>query len=322
MSLPAPQLLDRLLTLGAVLGGLCLAWAGATLALGLTPLVVLSGSMAPAIDTGALAVARTVATSEVREGDVVSVHTDGGIRVTHRVVDASAANDGTTELVLKGDANAGPDPQTYRVAEVEQVWFHVPHLGLVVVAASGRGGSLVALGLVLAALGSALSGRAGARRVSSSKGPRHRANLDRGGRATVGVLALTLLASGGLVARATPTMAAFSDQASVGTGQFVAGTQTPPFITCTNGSPRPTISWPQPSSPAPDSYRISYRGDTFDVATLSWPVPAPSSVLDVGTYPVSVQAIRGNWISGPSNTRSISILSVVGLGLVVQCSGG
>ncbi|GAA4669332.1 signal peptidase I [Nocardioides nanhaiensis] len=322
MSLRAPRLLDRLLTLGAALGGLCLAWAGVTLALGLTPLVVLSGSMAPAIGTGDLAVARTVPAAEVREGDVVSVVADSGVRVTHRVVAVDPLGGGAVELVLRGDANAGPDPQTYRVAEVERVWFHVPHLGSVVSAASGRGGTLLAGGLVLAAIGSAMLPRAGSRGLEEAARPRHRAAVRHHRRATLSLLALALVASGLLVARASPTVAAFSDQASVGSGQFVAGSQTPPFITCTNGSPRPTISWPQSSNPAPNGYRVSYRGGTFDVSTLSWLVPAPSSVLDVGTYQVSVQAIRGNWISGPSNTRSISILSVIGLGLVVQCSSG
>ena len=319
MSQRAPRLLDRLLTLGAVLGGLCLAWAGAVLLLGLTPLVVLSGSMEPAIGTGDLAVARTVPVTEVREGDVVSVQADGGVRVTHRVVSAAPLGDGSSELVLRGDANAAPDGQSYRVAEVERVWFHVPHLGRVVSAASGPGGTLLAVGFVLAALGAAVLTRGG-RQVRPVRSPQHRADGNQKPRATVGLLSVALLASWALVTRATPTSAAFTEQALVGSGQVEAGSQAPPFITCTNGSPRPTITWPQSSNPAPDSYRISYRGETMSQTALAWPVPAPNSVLDVGTYPVSVQAVRGNWISAPSNTRSISILSIIGLGLVVQCA--
>ena len=315
MSLRAPSLLDRLSTLGAVLGGLCLAWAGATLALGLTPLVVVSGSMAPAIDTGALAVARTVSAAEVSEGDVVSVHTDGGIRVTHRVVEASAVGDGTASLVLRGDANAAPDPQVYTVAEVERVWFHVPHLGRVVSAASGPGGTLLAVGFVLVAVGTAALPRGGARRGVVARTPRHRAVAGHGRRATVGVVTVTLLASGALVARATPTAAAFTDTGGV-TAAPSAGALGTPVISCDDSSGSAVVTWPIPAGP-PTSYVVSYRSNTYTVLTNSW--TPPPSLIALTAAPVTVTAYRGQWAAGPSNSVSIRVTTVI-LNLASRCA--
>lgn len=317
MSLRAPGLLDRLLTLGAVLGGLCLAWAGATLALGLTPLVVMSGSMVPAIDTGALAVARTVPAAEVRRGDVVSVHTEGGVRVTHRVVEASTAGDGTASLVLRGDANAAPDPQVYTVAEAERVWFHVPHLGRVVSAASGPGGTLLAVGFVLVALGAVTLPRGGARRAGTVRSPRHRAVAGHGRRAAVGVLTVTLLASGALVARATPTAAAFTDEGATTTGSFGAGTLTAPFLTCDNSVSPPAIRWERPTISPPASYLVTYRGVGYSVTDTHWQLPG--SLISLGSYPVTVTARHGNWASPVSNTKTFTVITVV-LGLAASCS--
>ena len=57
-----------LLGLTATLGGLCLVWTLLTTVGGLTPLVVLSGSMSPSIETGALAVSREVPAAAQRVG--------------------------------------------------------------------------------------------------------------------------------------------------------------------------------------------------------------------------------------------------------------
>ena len=114
-----------LLTGGAVLGAVCILAAVAAAAFGLRPLVFLSGSMSPAIETGALGIAHEVPASSLEPGDVVSVPTEGGERVTHRIV--SVAMDGDeAELTLRGDANATADADTYRVAHADRVLFDVP----------------------------------------------------------------------------------------------------------------------------------------------------------------------------------------------------
>ena len=60
MSRPAPQRTARevLLTSGAVIGALCILLPLGALVFGVTPLVFRSGSMSPAIETGALGLAR------------------------------------------------------------------------------------------------------------------------------------------------------------------------------------------------------------------------------------------------------------------------
>lgn len=116
------------LNLGATAGSLCLLFAVVTLVLGLKPLVFASGSMAPAIPTGSLALAVPMQRAQVQPGQVVSVITSEGTRVTHRV-ESNAAGTG---LVLKGDANPVADLQPYAVDSVDRVLFSIPVLGFVV----------------------------------------------------------------------------------------------------------------------------------------------------------------------------------------------
>lgn len=71
-----------LLTLAALAGVVCLLAAAAALTLHITPLVFRSGSMAPEIPTGSLALARSVPAEELKVGDVVSVTNAHGTRVT------------------------------------------------------------------------------------------------------------------------------------------------------------------------------------------------------------------------------------------------
>ncbi|MET1132442.1 MAG: signal peptidase I, partial [Aeromicrobium sp.] len=134
---------ETILWIGAALGTLCLVWTAVMFAFGLTPLVFTSGSMSPAIGAGDLAFARTVAGSELAEGDVVSVVNDRGIRITHRVTHIDPQDDGGAVLQLKGDANASPDEQAYNVDEVERVVFSVPKAGYVISAVGSPFGMFV-----------------------------------------------------------------------------------------------------------------------------------------------------------------------------------
>lgn len=133
---------ELMLNAGAVLGLICLVTTVAAAALGLTPLVFRSGSMAPAISDGDLAVARSTSASQVGVGDIVSVTNRTGARVTHRV--QAVEPFGTQiRLTLKGDANAAPDAETYVVKSVDKVLFTVPKLGHVVGWATGLPGIVV-----------------------------------------------------------------------------------------------------------------------------------------------------------------------------------
>lgn len=142
-----PAVRSGILTLGAVLGVVCLVWTVGLGVLGLRPLVFMSGSMSPAIEAGDVGFARTVEGIDVGVGDIVSVTTESGVRVTHRVVSTST-DEGVTRLRLQGDANNTPDAETYVVERVDLLVGQVPGLGhLLAYAASPWG--LAAGGILL-----------------------------------------------------------------------------------------------------------------------------------------------------------------------------
>ncbi len=117
------RIADTALSVAALLGVLGMLVGVAVVALGVTPLIFRSGSMAPAIDTGDLAFAKHVQIKDIKVGDVVSVRT-AGTRVTHRVVGVDAH-----QLRLKGDANNTADVEPYAVESADRVFAHVPKLG-------------------------------------------------------------------------------------------------------------------------------------------------------------------------------------------------
>jgi signal peptidase I len=120
---------DAALSSLAVLGVLCMLGAAMGALFGVTPLVVRSGSMAPGIPVGALALSRAVPAERVQPGEVVSVVGDDGVRVTHRVVELQHRAGSLYELTLRGDANAGPDPTPAVAATVDRVFLTVPGAG-------------------------------------------------------------------------------------------------------------------------------------------------------------------------------------------------
>jgi signal peptidase len=131
-----------LLNVGAALGVVCLVAAGLGAVFGVTPIVFRSDSMAPAIASGDLALARTVSAGDVGEGDIVSVSDREGSRVTHRVVEVEPYGS-SIRLTLQADDSAAPDAETYDVTEVDRVFTSIPLLGYVFGPAQG----LLAIGI-------------------------------------------------------------------------------------------------------------------------------------------------------------------------------
>jgi signal peptidase len=144
----------RVLDVAAVLGLACaLAVAGALLT-GWRPVVLLSGSMAPAMPAGTLVVTRPVHPDDLRAGDVVTVPLPGTASlVTHRVVDVDRATTPPT-ATLRGDANDADDPHAYALtAPVRRAVLHVPRVGRAVqgapaVVLGGGAAALVVLALL------------------------------------------------------------------------------------------------------------------------------------------------------------------------------
>jgi signal peptidase len=122
---------SALVNVGAVLGAFCLLFAGLIALFGVTPIVFRSDSMAPAISSGDLAIARSVSAGDVGVGDVVSVANRQGDRVTHRIT-AVEPYGSSIRVTLQADASAAPDVEAYDVTRVDKVLFRVPFLGRVV----------------------------------------------------------------------------------------------------------------------------------------------------------------------------------------------
>lgn len=255
-----------LFNIGAVLGALCLVLAGLTLAFGLKPLIFSSGSMGPAIPTGSLALALPAAVSDVSPGEVVSVVSSDGTRITHRVVSA----DPSMGLVLKGDANAVADLQPYTGAAVDRILFSIPSLGYVASWLASPWvfllGGLLCAYLIYVAFFRAGSG--GARKSRSGRGRgknaadgeaakpgnRRRTWLGIGAMAAVIAVAVPL----GVAAKVEPTLAVWT--ASAAAGSEIGATAAGPVIgaTCGNLGDKNTIEfkWQKPAS-TPTEYLVT-----------------------------------------------------------------
>lgn len=95
-----------------------------------TPLVVLTGSMAPGMPAGSVAVVRPVDPASLRAGDVVTYEVaGGGALITHRVVGTGLDAAGGLQLTTRGDANDDDDPPVPASAVRGQLWYSVPWVG-------------------------------------------------------------------------------------------------------------------------------------------------------------------------------------------------
>lgn len=302
---------ELVLWLGALAGLLAVAAAACVLLLGATFLVFRSGSMAPAIDTGALAMATPTAARDVRAGDIVTVRTDEGGLVTHRVVSSTLRGDEAT-LVLKGDANATSDPDVYVVTSVERVRFAVPRAGYVLANA------LTPAGLVATAACCLVLFQLTSRRTRPPPGRGGRRRARKGSRTVVATsaAAAAVVAATGI----TSTQARFVDAATMQAGAFSSVTVQPVTnVRCVDSGLADYVQWTPPAGgPPPTGYRLfrtATGGATSTVDVAAAPTTyRPADLLT--TYTIKVAALRGNFVSPQSATSaSISVL----LGLVTSC---
>ena len=249
------RLRGALLTLGAVLGVVCILSVAASLLLGIRPLVVQSGSMAPAIETGALAWARQVPATELAVGDVVMVDTADGSRVTHRIVGIEQQGSSAV-LQLRGDANDVPDVERYPVEEAYRVFAVIPYGGHVVAWLSGPIGlfllGMYAMGLLLVVLR-----RDDDDEQAPPTGGGERRSVWR--RTRLGAVGAAALVAVGV---ASPTWAVFADTAGVTGTTLSTGALTTPTTSCTRtpGTAVPlvpakvTITWTAATVPVAHGY--------------------------------------------------------------------
>jgi len=125
---------ETILSVAAAIGVICLVGSALMLVTGVTPVVFRSGSMAPAMPTGALALVQDRSARTLSIGDVVSTVGGTGIRTTHRVVDMRRASEGRMILTTRGDANEADDAAEKTVSRVDVVVWSAPMWGYAVTA--------------------------------------------------------------------------------------------------------------------------------------------------------------------------------------------
>lgn len=88
---------------------------------GVKPVVVLSGSMEPKIQTGDLILIQDTDTTSLKEGDVIC-YLSSGKAVTHRIISVSSGENGEPRYVTQGDANNAEDRLPVEPDQVQGVW--------------------------------------------------------------------------------------------------------------------------------------------------------------------------------------------------------
>ncbi|HUS22984.1 MAG TPA: signal peptidase I [Aeromicrobium sp.] len=310
---------EAVLTVGAIGGALCLVVALSSWALGTAVLVVQSGSMQPTIGTGALILTREVPASRLRVGDIVTVETASGQRVTHRIVRVTHRGAAAT-FALKGDANRVADPETYTQTDVDRLVFAIPALGRVV-AVLGSPIGLVLLGGYLVFLFGVAKGELdrdsdGALPLPPSRRRRRgrRRATRRTARIAAGTVAVTAI---GLAAAGTgpqPTYAAWTDSVPVGTSTMSTSTVPAPTLQCgTLGALSVQFKWAAVSGAT--SYTLYYNNGA-NSTTVTGLLTAITGAVNLSSE-AWVVANRDfgstTWTSQPSNHRSYTFLVVLSI---------
>ncbi|HRN96069.1 MAG TPA: signal peptidase I [Candidatus Levybacteria bacterium] len=97
---------------------------------GIRSMVVLSGSMEPAVQTGSVVYVQP--SNSYNVGDIVTFNTQSGMTVTHRIVSEELGDNGMT-YTTKGDANNTADSESVSQSQIMgKSLFSIPYLGYVV----------------------------------------------------------------------------------------------------------------------------------------------------------------------------------------------
>ncbi|MGO2658589.1 signal peptidase I [Mycetocola reblochoni] len=111
----------------AAAGVLCIALFVAALLGGFSLVMFKTGSMAPTIPAGSLALVREAPAADIAVGDVVTVDRGEVLPVTHRVIEV-VDDSGPVTFRMQGDANAAPDLELYSATTVRTVVWAAPGL--------------------------------------------------------------------------------------------------------------------------------------------------------------------------------------------------
>lgn len=123
------MLADAALSVAALAGVVCLILVPLAWFFDISIVMFRTGSMAPTINPGDIAIVREIPAEEIAVGDIVTVDRDGALPVTHRVTSvAEGEQPGERVLTMRGDANEADDPHPYVVQHGRLVLFPVPGL--------------------------------------------------------------------------------------------------------------------------------------------------------------------------------------------------
>jgi signal peptidase len=127
-----------------------IGWLTLPRILNLQAVVVLTGSMEPALPVGSIAFIEKTGAADVTAGDILTFYrpdVEHRVLVTHRVVEVSSGPGGLL-FKTRGDANSEPDdwlvPQSLVVGPVSTV---IPYMGHVTDVARGRNGFLALMAI-------------------------------------------------------------------------------------------------------------------------------------------------------------------------------
>lgn len=126
------------------------------LALGMRPLVVVSGSMDPTLRVGDVTVVARIAPREARVGEVVTFRApETGRLTTHRLRAVRRMPDGRYAFTTKGDANNAVERWTLPAdGELSRAVYRIPAIGRALLAIRTPIGWTLLVGLPLLVLGS------------------------------------------------------------------------------------------------------------------------------------------------------------------------
>ncbi|MGO3885732.1 MAG: signal peptidase I [Mycetocola sp.] len=126
---------ESALWLAAAVGVLCIGLFLAAVLGGYSLIMFKTGSMAPTVPAGSLALVHEIPAESIAVGDVVTVDRAGELPVTHRVIEVVDRGE-TTAFRMQGDANQTPDLDTYTATTVRAMVWSAPGLAHLVAAAS------------------------------------------------------------------------------------------------------------------------------------------------------------------------------------------
>lgn len=128
------RIATTIVSVGAVVGVVCVLVAALGYLAGVRVLIFTSGSMGPAIPAGAIAFTVPIASPDIRPGQIISVTRSDGVRVTHRAVHVDREADRTL-VTMRGDANSVNDAAPYNVTNgADRVVVAMPGVGKALVA--------------------------------------------------------------------------------------------------------------------------------------------------------------------------------------------